>query len=49
MANGQKAGLKFYDGDLYVNDDSKVIIPNVIASNGVIHVVDTVILGPWPK
>ncbi len=49
MANGQRAGLKYFDGDIYVNDDSKVIIPNVIASNGVIHVVDTVILGPWPK
>jgi uncharacterized surface protein with fasciclin (FAS1) repeats len=49
MANGQKAGLKVYEGDLYVNDDSKVIIPNIVASNGVIHVVDTVILGPWPK
>jgi len=49
MANGQRAGLKYYDGDLYVNDDSKIIIPDIIASNGVIHVVDTVILGPWPR
>ena len=49
MANGQKAGLKAFEGDLFVNDDSKVIIPDIIASNGVIHVVDTVILGPWPR
>jgi transforming growth factor-beta-induced protein len=49
MANGQKAGLKFVDGSLYVNDDSKVIIPDIYASNGVIHVVDTVVLGPWPR
>jgi uncharacterized surface protein with fasciclin (FAS1) repeats len=49
MANGKRAGLKFFDGSLYVNDDSKVIIPNILASNGVIHVVDTVILGPWPR
>ena len=49
MANGQKAGLKYYDGDLYVNDDSKVIIPDIMAANGVIHVVDTVIQGPWPR
>jgi uncharacterized surface protein with fasciclin (FAS1) repeats len=49
MANGQRAGLKYFDGDLYVNDDAKVIIPDILASNGVIHVVDTVILGPWPK
>jgi transforming growth factor-beta-induced protein len=49
MANGQIAGLKFFSGSLYVNDDSKVIIPDIDASNGVIHVVDTVILGPWPR
>lgn len=49
MANGAMAGLKFFDGNLYVNDDSKVIIPDIDASNGIIHAVDTVILGPWPK
>ncbi len=49
MANGQQAGLKVFAGDLYVNDDAKVIIPDITASNGVIHVVDTVIQGPWPK
>lgn len=49
MANGQKAGLKVFEGSIYVNDDSKVIIPDINASNGVIHVVDTVILGPWPR
>lgn len=49
MANGQLAGLKVFEGDLYINDDSKVIIADVDASNGVIHAVDTVILGPWPR
>ena len=49
MANGKLAGLKFYDGNIYVNDDAKVIIPDIVAANGVIHVVDTVILPPWPK
>ncbi|HET6446294.1 MAG TPA: fasciclin domain-containing protein [candidate division Zixibacteria bacterium] len=49
MANGQKAGLKVFDDSIFVNDDSKVIIPDISASNGVVHVVDTVILGPWPK
>ncbi len=49
MANNKLAGLKVYEGDLYVNDDSKVIIPDVMAANGVIHAVDTVILGPWPR
>ena len=36
-------------GSLWVNDDAQVIIPDVDASNGVIHVVDAVIVGPWPK
>jgi uncharacterized surface protein with fasciclin (FAS1) repeats len=49
MYNGQKAGLKFFDGSIYINDNVKVIIPDVDASNGVIHAVDTVILGPWPQ
>jgi uncharacterized surface protein with fasciclin (FAS1) repeats len=49
MANGQLAGLKYFDGSLWVNDDSRVIIENVIADNGTIHAVDNVILGPWPR
>ena len=49
MANGQLAGLKYYDDSLWVNDDSRVILENVIADNGTIHVVDNVILGPWPR
>jgi uncharacterized surface protein with fasciclin (FAS1) repeats len=49
MANGKKAGLKVFEGDLFVNDDSKVIIPDIAAANGIVHVVDTVILGPWPR
>ncbi len=49
MANGEMAGLKYFDGSLYVNDDSKVIIANILADNGTIHVVDNVILGPWPR
>ena len=49
MANGKVAGLKYFDGSLWVNDDSRVIIENIIADNGTIHVVDNVILGPWPR
>jgi uncharacterized surface protein with fasciclin (FAS1) repeats len=49
MANGQLAGLKLFGGDLYVNDDSKVITADIFTDNGVIHVVDTVILPPWPR
>ncbi|MGD2077425.1 MAG: fasciclin domain-containing protein, partial [Chloroflexota bacterium] len=36
MANGAQAGLKVFEGNIYVNDDSKVIIPDVTASNGII-------------
>ena len=49
MANNQLAGLKVFDDSLWVNDDSRVIIQDVVASNGTIHVVDNVILGPWPR
>jgi transforming growth factor-beta-induced protein len=49
MANGQIAGLKYFDDSLWVNDDSRVIIQDILADNGTIHVVDTVILGPWPR
>ncbi len=41
--------LKVFEDELYINDDSKVIISDIFADNGVIHVVDTVILGPWPR
>jgi transforming growth factor-beta-induced protein len=49
MANGKIAGLKYFDDSLWVNDDSRVIIQDIAASNGTIHVVDNVILGPWPR
>jgi transforming growth factor-beta-induced protein len=49
MANGQQAGFKFYEDEFYVNDDAKVIVENVLADNGYIHVVDNVILPPWPR
>lgn len=49
MANGELAGLKYYDGDIYVNDEAKVIQANIVTDNGTIHVVDNVILPPWPR
>ena len=49
MANGRQAGLKFYEDHIYVNDDSMVIQENIITDNGTIHVVDNVILPPWPR
>jgi uncharacterized surface protein with fasciclin (FAS1) repeats len=33
------------DGDVFVND-AQVIIPDVLACNGVIHVIDAVLLPP---
>ncbi len=49
MANGNLAGLKFYEDHIYVNDDSKVITENIITDNGTIHVVDTLVRPPWPR
>ncbi|GIV83965.1 MAG: hypothetical protein KatS3mg052_0972 [Candidatus Roseilinea sp.] len=43
---GEEVAIKV-DGDAVVlNDAAKVITPDVMASNGVIHVIDTVILPP---
>lgn len=49
MANGQTAGWKWYDDTLYLNDVSRVIDGNNLASNGYLHIVDTVVQGPWPR
>lgn len=48
MANTQMAALSLSGSDLYINA-SKVSAANVAASNGVIHVVDQVILPPSMK
>jgi uncharacterized surface protein with fasciclin (FAS1) repeats len=48
MANTQMAALSLSGSDLYINT-SKVSAANVEASNGVIHVVDQVILPPSMK
>jgi uncharacterized surface protein with fasciclin (FAS1) repeats len=34
------------DGAVYLNDTAKVVTPDVMASNGIIHVIDQVILPP---
>jgi uncharacterized surface protein with fasciclin (FAS1) repeats len=49
MANGWLAGLKWYEGSLWVNDVAKVTEPDILANNGVIQVVDQVITPPWPR
>ncbi len=45
MANGDKASLSFVDSMLFVNG-SKVSTADVMADNGVIHVLDNVLLPP---
>jgi uncharacterized surface protein with fasciclin (FAS1) repeats len=44
--NGQDVKIKVKYGSVYVND-AKVVQADVEASNGVIHVIDTVILPEW--
>ncbi len=42
---GKKVAVKVADGKVYIND-AQVILTDIEASNGVIHVIDTVILPP---
>jgi len=43
--NGASVAIKVQDGSVFVNG-AKVVTPDVIASNGIIHVIDTVLLPP---
>lgn len=45
MANGDTAALSLDMGQLFVNQ-SEVVATDVIASNGIIHVIDSVLLPP---
>jgi transforming growth factor-beta-induced protein len=45
MANGDMASISYVDPDLHINL-SKVTTPNVMATNGVAHIVDKVMLPP---
>lgn len=45
MANGDDVNISLNDGNLLIND-STVIAADVMASNGIIHVIDTVLLPP---
>ena len=44
MANGGLVTLNLQDGSLYLNTSVKVIATDIEASNGVIHVIDGVLL-----
>jgi uncharacterized surface protein with fasciclin (FAS1) repeats len=48
MANEQMAALSMADGSLYINK-SVVSMADVVANNGVIHVIDQVIIPPTMK
>ena len=43
---GSPIAIAVKDGTVYLNDSAKVVTPDVMASNGVIHVIDKVILPP---
>jgi uncharacterized surface protein with fasciclin (FAS1) repeats len=43
MLNGKKVTISFDGQDLFIND-AKVIAKDVQAKNGIIHVIDTVLL-----
>ena len=45
MANGDTVTLTVVDGELFINE-SKVIATDIAASNGIIHVIDAVLLPP---
>jgi uncharacterized surface protein with fasciclin (FAS1) repeats len=43
---GSPIAIAVKDGMVYLNDSAKAVTPDVMASNGVIHVIDKVILPP---
>jgi transforming growth factor-beta-induced protein len=43
---GKDASIKVQDGNVFLNDTVQVIITDIEASNGVIHVIDAVLLPP---
>jgi transforming growth factor-beta-induced protein len=47
-AAGLPVQVKVMDGKVYIND-SQVIITDIFTANGVIHVIDSVLLPPQPK
>ena len=45
-AMGKDIKIKVEDGKVYLNDTVQVILTDIETSNGVIHVIDTVLLRP---
>ena len=46
---GSDIGISFEGNELLLNQDSRLLATNITASNGVIHVIDKVILPPAPE
>lgn len=44
MANGSIIGLEVIDGELILNGSIKVVVTDLVASNGIIHVIDGVLV-----
>ena len=43
---GEKISLSLVGGTIKLNGSAAVVTPNVLASNGVIHVIDRVLVPP---
>ncbi len=43
MLNGQSVAVELRDGKLFIND-SQVVVTNIKATNGIVHVIDTVLM-----
>ena len=46
---GQDVSIKVMNGSVFLNGSSKVLKTDIAASNGVIHVIDTVLMPPMKK
>jgi len=46
MANGKDIKITFIPGGVIINDNSAVTLTNVLATNGVIHAIDKVLIPP---
>jgi len=42
---GENINIRVEEGNVYIND-SMVVITDIVADNGVIHVIDSVLLPP---
>ena len=44
--NGAEIDISVVDGNVVINGSATVVVPDVAASNGIIHVIDAVLLPP---